>query len=151
MCTACAAHALGTHRAPLHVQDQNFALFNFVNELNGECEKLEGQISELRAEIEKYKGQGLSTDSQRKKILKARGGWIGGKGGWRGGWMGGLCRWNSACIDLTPSIATSISISTFISISTSPPLNLSTSSLHLSMSPECISTGPREAAGAHRS
>jgi hypothetical protein len=62
------------------VQDPNFALFNFVNELNGECEKLEGQISEMRSEIEKYKGQRLSTDSQRKKILKARGrlGWMGG-------------------------------------------------------------------------
>lgn len=51
-------------------EDPNFALFNFVNELNGECEKLEGQISEMRSEIEKYKGQRLSTDSQRKKILK---------------------------------------------------------------------------------
>ena len=47
-----------------------FALFNYVNELNGECEKLEEQISDIRSEIEKYKGQGLNTDNQRKKILK---------------------------------------------------------------------------------
>lgn len=113
-------------RTPLHVQDQNFALFNFVNELNGECEKLEGKISELRSEIETYKGQGLCTDSQRKKILKAR--WM---DRWKGEWMGGLCGWNSARIDLTPS-------------STSPPP-------YLGISPECISAGPPEAAGAHRS
>jgi len=54
----------------INAEDQNFALFNYVNELNGECEKLEEQISEIRSEIEKYKGQGLNTDNQRKKILK---------------------------------------------------------------------------------
>ena len=41
-----------------------------AQELNGECEKLEEQIAEIRSEIEKYKGQGLNTDNQRKKILK---------------------------------------------------------------------------------
>jgi len=54
----------------INAEDQNFALFNYVNELNGECEKLEEQIAEIRSEIEKYKGQGLNTDNQRKKILK---------------------------------------------------------------------------------
>ena len=41
-----------------------------MNELNAECEKLEEQIADIKAEIEKYKGQGLNTDNQRKKILK---------------------------------------------------------------------------------
>jgi len=54
----------------INAEDQNFALFNYVNELNGECEKLEEQIADIRSEIEKYKGQGLNTDNQRKKILK---------------------------------------------------------------------------------
>eukprot|EP00965_Chrysotila_dentata_P004421 143325-Pleurochrysis_carterae.AAC.3 len=54
----------------INAEDQNFALFNYVNELNTECEKLEEQISELKSEIDKYKGQGLNTDNQRKKILK---------------------------------------------------------------------------------
>jgi len=54
----------------INAEDQNFALFNYVNELNGECEKLEEQIADIKAEIEKYKGQGLNTDNQRKKILK---------------------------------------------------------------------------------
>eukprot|EP00898_Chlorokybus_atmophyticus_P005341 jgi/Chlat1/5808/Chrsp4S00482 len=51
-------------------EDQNFSLFNYVNELNVEVEKLEEGIAELRAEIDKYKGQGVSTDNARKKILK---------------------------------------------------------------------------------
>ena len=54
----------------INAEDQNFALFNYVNELNGECEKLEEQIADIKSEIEKYKGQGLNTDNQRKKILK---------------------------------------------------------------------------------
>eukprot|EP00002_Diphylleia_rotans_P019328 TRINITY_DN3741_c0_g1_i5.p1 TRINITY_DN3741_c0_g1~~TRINITY_DN3741_c0_g1_i5.p1 ORF type:complete len:543 (+),score=158.28 TRINITY_DN3741_c0_g1_i5:62-1690(+) len=54
----------------IKVEDQNFSLFNFVNELNNEIEKLEEQISEIRAEIEKYKSQGINSDNQRKKILK---------------------------------------------------------------------------------
>ena len=54
----------------INAEDQNFSLFNFVNELNNEIEKLEEQIAEIRAEIEKYRGQGVNTDNQRKKILK---------------------------------------------------------------------------------
>ena len=54
----------------INAEDQNFALFNYVNELNGECEKLEEQIADIKGEMEKYKGQGLNTDNQRKKILK---------------------------------------------------------------------------------
>ena len=42
----------------INAEDQNFALFNYVNELNAECEKLEEQIADIKAEIEKYKGQG---------------------------------------------------------------------------------------------
>jgi len=54
----------------INAEDQNIALFNYVNELNSECEKLEEQIADIKSEIEKYKGQGLNTDNQRKKILK---------------------------------------------------------------------------------
>ena len=53
----------------IDAEDQNFSLYNYVNELNAEIEKLEEQIKETKADIEKYKGQGASTDSQRKKIL----------------------------------------------------------------------------------
>eukprot|EP00742_Colponemidia_sp_Colp-10_P000533 GILJ01000580.1.p1 GENE.GILJ01000580.1~~GILJ01000580.1.p1 ORF type:complete len:574 (-),score=156.25 GILJ01000580.1:1098-2819(-) len=54
----------------INAEDQNFSLFNFVNELSNEIEILEQQIADIKTEIEKYKGQGANTDNQRKKILK---------------------------------------------------------------------------------
>lgn len=54
----------------IQAEDKNFSLFNYVNELNAEIEKLESQIGNVKAEIEKYKGQGVNTDNQRKKILR---------------------------------------------------------------------------------
>merc|ERR1711865_244739 len=53
----------------IEAEDKNFSLFNFVNELNSEIERLEMLISNLKSEIEKFKGQGMNTDNQRKKIL----------------------------------------------------------------------------------
>lgn len=50
-------------------EDNNFKLFNRVNELNSEIESLEQQIAGLDGEIERYRGQGLSSDTQRKRIL----------------------------------------------------------------------------------
>ena len=54
----------------INAEDQNFSLFNYVNELNHEIERLEEQITEIKTEIDKYRGQGVNTDNQRKKILK---------------------------------------------------------------------------------
>lgn len=54
----------------ISAEDQNFTLLNYVNELNQEIENLEEQISEIRSEIEVYKGRGLSSDNQRKAVLK---------------------------------------------------------------------------------
>jgi coiled-coil domain-containing protein 63/114 len=54
----------------IDAEDQNFSLFNYVNELNNEVEKLEEQIADIKSEIEKYKGQGGQNDRQRKKLLK---------------------------------------------------------------------------------
>merc|ERR1711959_213316 len=45
----------------INAEDKNFTLFNFVNELTSEIEKLE---------VEKYRGQDMNSDHQRKKILK---------------------------------------------------------------------------------
>lgn len=53
----------------VNAEDQNFSLFNYVNDLSNEMEKLEEQINEVRNEIAKYKGQGIHTDSERKKML----------------------------------------------------------------------------------
>jgi len=48
----------------IEAEDQNFSLFNYVNELNSEVEKLEEQIADLRKEIEKHRGQAQNTDNQ---------------------------------------------------------------------------------------
>jgi hypothetical protein len=41
----------------IEAEDKNFSLFNYVNELNNEVEKLEEQIANTRKEIEKHRGQ----------------------------------------------------------------------------------------------
>jgi hypothetical protein len=55
----------------VHSEDVNFSLFNYVNELNNEIEKLEEAREELKVEITRVKGnvhgQG---DSSRKALLK---------------------------------------------------------------------------------
>eukprot|EP00949_MAST-11_sp_MAST-11-sp1_P003478 g3478.t1 len=54
----------------IEAEEKNFSVFNYVNILNQDIEKLDVQISEAKGEIEKYRGQGADTDSQRKKILR---------------------------------------------------------------------------------
>lgn len=54
----------------INAEDKNFTLFNFVNELTSEIEKLEEHIAEIKAEVDKYRGQDMNSDHQRKKILK---------------------------------------------------------------------------------
>ena len=53
----------------ISTEDLNFSIYNYLNELTQETEKLEEQIAEIKSEIEKYKGQGVNTENQRKKIL----------------------------------------------------------------------------------
>lgn len=50
----------------INAEDENYRLFKYVDELNQEIQKLEDQIADIKAEIEKYKGQGVNTDNQRK-------------------------------------------------------------------------------------
>lgn len=54
----------------IEVEDKNFALFNYVNELNNEIELLQEQINENQAEMEKFKGEEVEMASQRKALLK---------------------------------------------------------------------------------
>lgn len=54
----------------LEAEEQNFSLFNYVNDINSEIERLEHSISDMRSQIEKYRGQGMSSDSQRKKTIR---------------------------------------------------------------------------------
>merc|ERR1719446_1884929 len=46
-------------------EDQNFKMFNYLNDLNIEIDKGEEAITELKAESEKYKGQDKGAASQR--------------------------------------------------------------------------------------
>lgn len=54
----------------IEAEDKNYSLFNYVNQLAGEIEKLESAVSDVHTEIEKYKGQGAQSDNQRKRILR---------------------------------------------------------------------------------
>lgn len=49
---------------------QNYSLFNHVNDLSNEMEKLEQQINDIKFEIDKYKNQGSSNENQRKKQMR---------------------------------------------------------------------------------
>lgn len=42
----------------MHSEEENFSLFNYVNELTAEIEGLENQIGETKAEILKYQHTG---------------------------------------------------------------------------------------------
>lgn len=52
------------------VEDQNFALFNYVNELNGEIEMIQEAIQQIKADIEQFKSQGMEMEEKRKAILR---------------------------------------------------------------------------------
>ena len=53
-------------------EDHNFSMFNYVNELNQEAEKLEEQTAELQQEIQRHTGAGASENSFRKRLVQAR-------------------------------------------------------------------------------
>lgn len=50
-------------------EDQNFALFNYVNNLNTDIETLQDEIRYLKDEIEMIKREGVENDVRRKVIL----------------------------------------------------------------------------------
>lgn len=55
----------------LHSEDDNFSLFNYVNELNNEIEKLEDARNDIKTEMERVKGtSGSQGDQNRKNVLK---------------------------------------------------------------------------------
>ena len=51
-------------------EDQNFSLFNYVNEQTNEIEKMEEQIQELKEEEAKYAQEGGDDASQHKQLLR---------------------------------------------------------------------------------
>lgn len=51
-------------------EDENFALFNYVNELNDEVERLQEEISSLNEDIESFNQEDVKLDDERKLMLK---------------------------------------------------------------------------------
>ncbi|XP_036957054.1 coiled-coil domain-containing protein 114 isoform X1 [Acanthopagrus latus] len=51
-------------------EDQNFALFNFVNEQNNEAEALRDRISQIQAESEQCQEAGLKQEQDHRSLLK---------------------------------------------------------------------------------
>lgn len=54
----------------IEVEDKNFALFNYVNELNNEIEMLQEGISSIEDDIDQFKRESVELEQQRKDILR---------------------------------------------------------------------------------
>ncbi|XP_034389836.1 coiled-coil domain-containing protein 114 [Cyclopterus lumpus] len=54
----------------IQVEDQNFALFNFVNEQNNEAQALRDHISKTQAEIERFRVAGLQQEQDHRSLLR---------------------------------------------------------------------------------
>jgi coiled-coil domain-containing protein 63/114 len=52
------------------VEDQNFSLFNYVNEINNEIEKMAEEIVEVQRKINSMKVENVAQEEERKKIMK---------------------------------------------------------------------------------
>ncbi|KAI9137500.1 hypothetical protein BKA69DRAFT_1041689 [Paraphysoderma sedebokerense] len=52
------------------VEDQNFSLFNYVNEINNEIEKLHEEINAIKREMSVLEIENASLEEQNKKIMK---------------------------------------------------------------------------------
>lgn len=51
-------------------EERNFSMVTMINELQKEVEALEGECAELKANIEKFKGQDEEADAQRRKVFE---------------------------------------------------------------------------------
>ncbi len=51
-------------------EEQNFSLYNYLNDLSRESEKLDEQIEEIKLEIERHKGQDEASENYHKQIVK---------------------------------------------------------------------------------
>jgi regulator of replication initiation timing len=50
------------------VEDKNFALFNYVNELNNQIEILQEEITDIKKEIRRFEGQGIELEEKQKRL-----------------------------------------------------------------------------------
>jgi len=54
----------------IQVESRNYALFNFVNELNNQVEMLQEHIDQIRQDMKHFEKEGIETEEGRKMILK---------------------------------------------------------------------------------
>jgi hypothetical protein len=54
----------------IDAEEQNFSLFNYVNDVNSEIDQLEHVNSSMRSEIERHHGLGQSDNTKRKKNIR---------------------------------------------------------------------------------
>lgn len=54
----------------IQVENKNYALFNFVNELNNQVELLQDHIDQIKQDIRQFEKQGIEMEEQRKHILR---------------------------------------------------------------------------------
>ncbi len=50
-------------------EDMNYSLYNYLNELNQEVERLQEDIGEINAEIDRYRGQGQNMDHRNTQMV----------------------------------------------------------------------------------
>ncbi len=74
-CMICAAGVTDLDRLVemfVEAEDANFSLFNYVNEVNAEIEKLEDQIGEIRSEVERLRGERSQQETLRLQAVHVR-------------------------------------------------------------------------------
>ncbi|UJR31064.1 hypothetical protein I4U23_018574 [Adineta vaga] len=54
----------------IEVEDKNFALFNYVNELNNQIETLQEEIADIRNEIRHFESQGVALEDRQKRKVE---------------------------------------------------------------------------------
>lgn len=52
------------------VEDKNFALFNYVNELNNQIEILQDQIDDVRKDIRHFESQGVELEEKQQRTVE---------------------------------------------------------------------------------
>ena len=52
------------------MEEKNFALFNYVNELNNQIEIFQEQIADIRKEIRRFEGQGVELEETQIRMLE---------------------------------------------------------------------------------
>ena len=52
------------------VEEKNFALFNYVNEMNNQIEILQEQIDDVKKEIRRFERQGIELEEKQQQMLE---------------------------------------------------------------------------------